>query len=219
MDFKYILTYSTHKAVYDARTDAIYIPDNYSWKCKQYSVALGSTEFQLSGTYQNTDQSEFPINYAALGGLPLQWTNANIYDVVDSTLYMAGTEPTPVVPFDMKSFLAGLSVGRKLRGVADITHTAYVSQGVCLEFTLEASKWNGTVYTLTVSDHGAADELRLGLPANTSAVNAKRLVESALTMPYVRNYTSNDIQYITMEISAVYAPTEDVQIAIWGFPQ
>lgn len=215
--FKYILTYSTHQAVYDSDTGDVYIPKNVDWECKQYEVAPQSTQFVLSGTYTNNNNSALSLTMPTMGGFTVQWANTDIYDVDAHSVYVAASMPELVSSFHIKSFLSGLAVGRALKGVSDVQTVNYVTEGICLEFTLKANKWNGTTYSLSVSNHGTNTDLRLGLPIHTSAINAKRMVQSALTLPYVRTYNSDGVDYITMDISATYAPTEDITVAIWGF--
>ena len=97
-----------------------------------------------------------------------------------------------------------------------------------IDFVLSAGEWNGTVYTLTVTEYGEVGELQLGIPTSSSIVNAQLLEQCALTIAQIENsYQNTDTDgdgtndtrvysSTNITISAVTAPTKDVTIAIWG---
>lgn len=100
--------------------------------------------------------------------------------------------------------------------------------GTPVDFVLSASGWNGTVYTLTVTEYGEVGELQIGIPTSSSIVNAQLLEQCALTIAQIKNsYTNTDTdgdgendtkvyKSTDITISAVTAPTEDITVAIWG---
>ena len=95
---------------------------------------------------------------------------------------------------------------------------AYVV-GNPVSFTLSADSWDGTTYTLKAEGYGIGDDgLQIGLPPDSSTVNTQAVVEAALTLVYSKATAATDTAaaYVTMKISAVAAPTEDVTIAIFG---
>lgn len=101
--------------------------------------------------------------------------------------------------------------------------------GLPVDFELEVGNWNGTTYTLTSSSSGyktTIPSLMLGLSPEGSAANNERVVDSGLTMPQW-SYSTEDIEdeethetvtmvTVVMVISAIYVPTTDVHIGIYG---
>lgn len=80
-------------------------------------------------------------------------------------------------------------------------------------FTLSASSWNGTRYTLVADNYKVgANGVQIGLPSNISTVKAQDAIKAALTITKTTTNTSS----VTISISAVNAPTKDLDIAIFG---
>ena len=101
------------------------------------------------------------------------------------------------------------------------TKPNYVTGGY-VTTVLEASKWNGTTYILTVNNYGILPyDLQLSIPpVLNSPANAKAMIENALIITNVINYpnSTDDIQYEYSEIyiSALETPIIDIRVAIWG---
>ena len=87
-----------------------------------------------------------------------------------------------------------------------------------VEFTLEASKWNGTTYTLDAVGYSTVYELQIGLPEVSSNTNTTAVVKSALTIPQTSSHTNSTtgVTTVTVTISAIAAPTIDIQVALFG---
>lgn len=79
------------------------------------------------------------------------------------------------------------------------------------EKTLLLENWNGTSYYLDIPEFVNLYDVQIGIPPNSSAPNARMLIESCLSVPEV---TSND-SGTSLKISALKAPTTDVIIAVW----
>lgn len=79
----------------------------------------------------------------------------------------------------------------------------------------------GTTYRLQANGcQIGANGLQIGLPSDSSAVNAQAVIASALTIasasvitPDTNDTTSHSIEIV---ISAVHAPSRDLRIAIFG---
>ncbi len=85
--------------------------------------------------------------------------------------------------------------------------------------TLSKDKWNGSCYTLTgelytIGQYG----VQIGLPSNTSNVNAQNLIRAALTInnSYYYGGDNSTNPYIQLLIVAVEVPEEDIDIALFG---
>lgn len=76
------------------------------------------------------------------------------------------------------------------------------------EFTLLASAWNGTTYTLDITGYTIKNTPQIGLPLINDYANTRAVVEAALTIPQASG--------TTVIISAVKTPTVDIKIAIFG---
>ena len=132
------------------------------------------------------------------------WSNFNVYDedgvcVHPATSYSQKYEEE----VDNSEFIRGLQTGISLHGVLHIkTHWQPT------EFVLEASKWNGTTYSLSLSGYTVVDPPQIGLPLTTTYYNTIRVVNAGLTIPQASSST--------VVISAKKQPTEDITIAIWG---
>lgn len=132
------------------------------------------------------------------------WSNFNINDedgicVHPATSYSQKYEEE----VDNSEFIRGLQVGISLHGVLHIkTHWQPT------EFVLEASKWNGTTYTISLSGYTVVDPPQVGLPLTTTYYNTIRVVDAGLTIPQASE--------TTVVISAKKIPTEDITVAIWG---
>lgn len=132
------------------------------------------------------------------------WCNFNIYDEDGTTIHPATSyEQKYEEEVDNSEFIRGLQVGISLHGTLHIkTHWQPT------EFVLEASKWNGTTYSLSLSGYTVVDPPQIGLPLTTTYYNTIRVVDAGLTIPQASN--------TTVVISAKETPTEDITIAIWG---
>lgn len=106
--------------------------------------------------------------------------------------------------------------------------TEYVS-GSMTEVTLEAAGWNGTTFTKTLTYTDPTDpvyttNLQLGIPPTSSAANAEALRAAGITLPQSSQSTTTSESdgvttttvTVTLVFSAVYAPTADVRIGVYG---
>lgn len=89
--------------------------------------------------------------------------------------------------------------------------------GEPINYTLNASDWDGHTYGInmsgyTIGEHGVA----IGLPTESSTVNAQEVIKAALTLPWSRTYSNDTATGVQMNISAVNIPSTDVTIAIFG---
>ena len=132
------------------------------------------------------------------------WCNFNIYDENGVLVHPATNyEQKREEAVDNSEFIRGLQVGISLHGVLHIkTHWQPT------EFTLRASEWNGTTYSLSLSGYTVVDPPQIGLPLTTTYYNTLRVINAGLTIPQASG--------TAVIISAKNAPTEDVIIAIWG---
>lgn len=103
-----------------------------------------------------------------------------------------------------------------------LSGTAFLTGGVA-EFTLLADGWNGTTYTVTTNNWMVADGQTplMDLPYTSSAVNAQRVIEAGITMPYTScsNETAEDgtVTYTTTIIfSAIRTPPVDVDVSVFN---
>lgn len=87
-----------------------------------------------------------------------------------------------------------------------------------IEVTLDVNKWNGTTYTLTMTGYTPIYELQIGLPEVSSSTNTAEVVKSALTIPQTSASTdsSTGVTTVTIVISAITAPTIDIDVALFG---
>lgn len=97
-----------------------------------------------------------------------------------------------------------------------------------INVVLSASKWDGHTYSIDLNStdirnyQAGTYGVQIGLPSNSSTVNAQRVIEAALTIPYVENrYFSGSSSldacyYCDIKISAVNIPTEDITISLFG---
>ena len=103
--------------------------------------------------------------------------------------------------------------------VPDAISTNYVV-GTPVNFTLLASEWNGTTYTLDLSAYpSVSNNIVIGIPTTSSMYNATLMSYAALSIAQVTINRNSDTQAVTSanaRISAVNQPTEDILIAIWG---
>lgn len=125
-----------------------------------------------------------------------------------------------------RAYIEGLIMGQAITSALFVRKSQLAVTPVF--FTLEAGLWNGTTYTLNVSEYGRVGELVLGIPHTSSASNTERLIQSALTIARIEHETSSidtngDGETDTfvysntiITISAVTAPTQNVDVAIWG---
>lgn len=90
-----------------------------------------------------------------------------------------------------------------------------------VNFTLYANNWVGNNYLIEIpaNTYTIEKKLHIDIPLETSTVNKDYVVESALTLPYYsQSYTRFNDTYnvLSINISASKAPTEDVEISIYG---
>lgn len=132
------------------------------------------------------------------------WCNFNIYDEDGVCVHPATNyEQKREEPVDHSDFIKGLQIGISLHGVLHIkTHWQPT------EFTLEAAKWNGTTYTVSLSGYKVVDPPQVGLPMNSTYHNTIRVVDASLTIP--------EASGSSVVISARKIPTEDIKVSIWG---
>lgn len=89
---------------------------------------------------------------------------------------------------------------------------------VPVEIVIPYSGWDGTKYEITISDHGEATNLRLGIPPGSSMENAEVLIKSGLTLSHFSNYYSDSVYKNTnLIIRASAVPLTDVTVVLWGF--
>lgn len=106
--------------------------------------------------------------------------------------------------------------------------TQYVS-GSVTEVTLEASGWNGTTFVKTLTYTDPTDPvyttgLQIGIPPTSSAANAEALRAAGITLPQATKSTSTSESEgvttttvtVTLTFSAIYTPSADVRIAVYG---
>lgn len=91
------------------------------------------------------------------------------------------------------------------------------------EFTLPASDWNGTTFTVVTNNWRVSDTATplLDLPYTSSSVNALRVVEAGITMPSVTTTSAIDnenhvVYTTTIVFSAVKTPPVDVDVAVFN---
>ena len=132
------------------------------------------------------------------------WSNFHIYDE-DGVIVHPATSSSQKYEeeVDHSDFIKGLQIGISLHGVLHIkTHWQPT------EFTLEAAKWNGTTYTVSLSGYKVVDPPQVGLPMNSTYHNTIRVVDASLTIP--------EASGSSVVISARKIPTEDIKVSIWG---
>lgn len=106
-----------------------------------------------------------------------------------------------------------------------LSGTAFLTSGVA-EFTLLADSWNGTTYTIETNSWMIADGQTplMDLPYTSSAVNAQRVIEAGITMPYAScsNEAADDgtVTYTTTIIfSAIRTPPVDVDVSVFNITE
>lgn len=199
-----------------------------------YVIALNeSAVTNLSSTWPGISTTSWLIDgkdeevmsHAADGGP--HWSNVTIKDE-NGDIFITGSDPVKVVPnIDHRSLSMGIAIGQSIRPMLSTTGGSAKGEAVC--FTLSAGNWNGTTYQITVSEYGEIKEgLQIGIPPTSSAANAEKVIKAALTIPRFENETKkvdtdgdgeNDTYVYSqtiITISAVTAPTNDIEIAIWG---
>ena len=131
--------------------------------------------------------------------------------------------------YDKKSFLAGIGVGRTLKGWASATDDPtgglqYVI-GEPLERVISAAEWdpelNGATYEMEIDGYLPGEYgVQIGLPSETSTVNAQAVAAAALSIPNVTLKSSNDVVTgVQITLSAVNPPTKDLTIAFFGLEE
>lgn len=122
-------------------------------------------------------------------------------DLLDDLSVPAGA------PQILSGYQAYDSDGNPITGTGEL----FESQAV---FTLEASKWNGTTYTVSTTAWKTSDTATplMDLPYNSTSVNAQRVVEAGITMPSCATGGSTT----TIVFSAVTTPTVDVDVAVFN---
>ena len=94
--------------------------------------------------------------------------------------------------------------------------------GNYLRAKLEASKWDGSNYIISTDLYGELNyDLQLSIPPLlNSPINAKTIIEHALTITQVTNYYLKDelstYDHSEIVISALNPPPIDLTVAIWG---
>lgn len=131
-----------------------------------------------------------------------------------------------MVNYDKKSFLAGIGVGRTLKGWASTTDDPtggrqYVI-GEPLERVISGSAWdpdlNGATYEMGIDGYVPGEYgVQIGLPSETSTVNAQAVVAAALSIPNVTLQSEDGATTgVRITLSAVNPPTGDLTIALFG---
>ncbi|MEE1171638.1 MAG: hypothetical protein U0K87_04710 [Ruminococcus sp.] len=101
--------------------------------------------------------------------------------------------------------------------VEDVTYVV----GEPVDFTLSADKWQGTNYELAIPNYESIGNVQIGIPSSSSAANTERLIAAALTVPRTASSTDSDtgVKTLSVIINAVYPPTEDITIALFGIKE
>ena len=93
----------------------------------------------------------------------------------------------------------------------ECNNTVTYIQGLPVEFILYKDNWNGTTYTLDITNYNKLYTPQIGLPEVSDFYNTKVAVNSALTIP--------ESSSTTITISAVVTPDVDLKVAIFGLEQ
>jgi hypothetical protein len=97
-----------------------------------------------------------------------------------------------------------------------LSGTAFLTGGVA-NFTLLANNWNGTTYTVTTNNWTVVDGQTplMDLPFTSSSVNAQRVIEAGITMPYVNSSGTST----TLVFSAIRTPPVDVDVSVFNITE
>lgn len=155
-------------------------------------------------------------------GYQLPYSGAQIEEAIGNALN--GTSGLPAVTeADNGSILKVVNGAWAV--VKDIGGLTYVP-GAPVEFTL--TNWDpdiqGTTYELVCPGYKIGENgVQLGLPSESSAVNAQAMIEAALTIADTSvtdpDLSDNQVGKTTLMISAVNAPEQDLTIALFGLEE
>ena len=102
-------------------------------------------------------------------------------------------------------------------GIAEFTEgkTDYVI-GEYIEVELLVENWNGTSYTLELSEYGEFKDVQIGVPSSSGIKNSHNMIQSGIAIVYFyNNYSSSIYVSTTITLGCVTAPLENVRIALW----
>lgn len=200
------LTDSAHyKAIADAIRAKNGLPDTYSPAEMPNAISLIETGIQLDPLDKPATAAKILTGYQA-------YTS-------DGEVIIGEALPRLNKPATGQQILSGYEAydanGNRLTG------NAFITAGYA-DFTLEASKWNGTTYILETTEWRIEDGQTplMDLAFTSSAPNAQRVIEAGIVMPQFNTTSSTDkttgvTTYTTrFMFSAAKTPPVDVVVAV-----